>query len=87
MECKALNIKTAAKIPQKFLYLNQATEKYTCQFSCPKKCRNQKFQTQKNPSVIPVTGILEYPPRNTSNTSKAVKLKYVCSSLQEGVIN
>ena len=28
----------------------------------PKKSRNKKFQTQKNPSIIPVTCNPEYPP-------------------------
>ena len=54
-ECNALNIKTAAKIAQKFLYLNQATKKYLPNFLAPKKSQNRKFQTQKNPSIIPVT--------------------------------
>ena len=36
-------------------------------FSQPKKSRNWKFQTQKNPSIIPVTQNLDYspPPRIT----------------------
>ena len=59
MECNALNIKTAVKIPQKFLYLNQATKKYLPNFLAPKKSQNRKFQTQKNPSIIPVTWIPE----------------------------
>ena len=33
-------------------YSNQATQ---AKFLYPKKSRNQKFQTQKNPSIIPVT--------------------------------
>ena len=65
MECNALNIKTAAKIPQKFLYLNQATQKILAKFSCRKKIQNRKFPTQKNPSIIPITRIPEYPPKNT----------------------
>ena len=37
-------------------YLNQATPKNTCQiFLSKKKYQNRKFQTQKNPSIIPVT--------------------------------
>ena len=40
---------------QKNPYLNQATQNNTCQILLPKKTRNQKFQTQKNPSIIPVT--------------------------------
>ena len=36
-------------------YLNQATQKNTCQnFPTQKKPQNQKFQTLKNPSVNPV---------------------------------
>ena len=36
--------------------INQATQKNTCQnFPIQKKSRNQKFQTPKNPSIIPVT--------------------------------
>ena len=62
MECNALNIKTAAKIPQKFLYLNQATKKYTCQIFLPKKTRELKVSNPKNPSIIPIARIPEYPP-------------------------
>ena len=40
---------------QKNPYLNQGTQNNTCQILLPKKSRNQKFQTQKNPSIIPVT--------------------------------
>ena len=36
---------------QKNSYLNQAAQKV----SYPKKSQNQKFQTQKNPSIIHVT--------------------------------
>ena len=36
-------------------YLNQATQNNTCQILLPKKSRNQKFQPQNNPSIIPVT--------------------------------
>ena len=37
--------------------LNQATEKNTCQklIFLPKKSRNQKLQTQRNPLIILVT--------------------------------
>ena len=31
-------------------------------FLYPKKCQNRKFQTPKNPSIIPVTWNPEYPP-------------------------
>ena len=40
---------------QKSPHLNQATSKMLAKFSYPKKPRNQKFQTQKNPSIILVT--------------------------------
>ena len=40
---------------QKNSYLNQATQNNTWQILLPKKSRNQKFQTQNNPSIIPVT--------------------------------
>ena len=45
-------------------YLNQVsqTEKYLLKFSYPKKSRNRKFQTPKDPSIIPVTRNPEYPP-------------------------
>ena len=48
---------------QKDPYLNQAsqTEKYLLKFSYPKKSRNRKFQTPKDPSIIPVTRNPEYP--------------------------
>ena len=49
------------RIPQKTL-LNQATPKNTCQIFLPKKSRNQKFQTQKNLSIIPITWNPGYPP-------------------------
>ena len=45
-------IPTQIKLPQKIL----------AKFSYPKKSRNRKFQTQKNPSIIPVTWNPEYPP-------------------------
>ena len=41
---------------QKSLYLNQTTQKNTCQIS-----RNWKFQTPQNPLIIPVTWNPEYP--------------------------
>ena len=41
---------------QKNTFLNQATpRKYLPKISYPKKSRNRKFQTPKNPSIIPVT--------------------------------
>ena len=41
-------------------YLKKST-KFLAKFSYPKKSRNRKFQTQKHPSIIPVTWNLEYP--------------------------
>ena len=50
---------------QKNTYLNQATpRKYLPKFSYPKKSRNRKFQTPKNPSIIPVT----WNPKDTLGT-------------------
>ena len=46
-------------IPPKNPYSNQATQ---AKFSYPKKSRNRKFQTQKSPSIIPVTWNPKYPP-------------------------
>ena len=50
--------------PPKSLLTHQATQKqYLPKFSYPKKSRNRKFQTPKNPSTIrPVTWNPEYPP-------------------------
>ena len=77
MQCNALKIKTSLVFficgtitnlqivlnTPKNPYLNQATQKNTCQnFPTPKKSRNRKFQTQNNPSIIPVTWNPEYPP-------------------------
>ena len=46
-------------------FLNQATpRKYLPKFSYPKKSRNRKFQTPKNPSIIPVT----WNPKDTLGT-------------------
>ena len=56
---------TAKKIP----YLNQVTQENTCQIFQPKKSRNWKFQTQKNPWIIPVTWNLEYTPPRTISRS------------------
>ena len=38
--------------------------KYLANFPTPKKSRNQKFQTPKNPLIILVTWNLDYPPGN-----------------------
>ena len=48
--------------PPKNPYSNQATQKILAKFLYPKKSLNWKFQTQKNPSIIPVTWHTEYPP-------------------------
>ena len=58
--------------PQKPLLQSSYPKKYLPKFSYPKKPQNRKFQTQKNPSVIPVTWNPEYPTwvwsiRNFSN--------------------
>ena len=57
------------KIPQNY----QATEKNTCQNFLPKKSPNKKFQTQNNPSIIPVTSNLEYPLWNSKISLKLLK--------------
>jgi len=45
-----------AEYPPKNPYLNiKSPKKILAKFSYPKKSRNRKFQTQKNPSIIPVT--------------------------------
>ena len=49
------NLQIVSNIP-KNSYLNQAPQKNTCQnFPTQTKSWNQKFQTQKNPLIIPVT--------------------------------
>ena len=64
-------IPTQIKLPQKIL----------AKFSYPKKSRNRKFQTQKNPSIIPVTWNPEYPPwgwnwcREAQNNNAPVNVK------------
>ena len=42
-------------------FLYQATHINTCQIFLPKKSRNRKFQTSKNPSIIRFTWNPEYP--------------------------
>ena len=42
--------------------------------SYPKKSQNRKFQTLKNPLIIPVTWNLEYPPWGPKGTKKVKKL-------------
>ena len=48
----------------KNLYLNQATQKNTCQIFLPKNIPGWKISTppQKNPSIVAVTGNPAYPP-------------------------
>ena len=41
--------------PKKNPYLNQAIQKIFANFRTQKKSRNRKFETQKNPLIIPVT--------------------------------
>ena len=47
--------------PQKPILQSSYPKKYLPKFSFPKKPWNRKFQTKKNPSVIPVTWNPEYP--------------------------
>ena len=49
-------------MPQKNPYLNQATQKNTCQIFLPKKILESNISNPKNPSIIPVTWNLQYPP-------------------------
>ena len=50
-----MNLQIVSNTP-KNSYLNQAPQKNTCQnFPTQTKSWNQKFQTQKNPLIIPVT--------------------------------
>ena len=46
---------------QKNPYLNQATQKNTCQIFLPKKIQEAKISNPKTPSIIPVTWNPEYP--------------------------
>ena len=70
MQSNALNIKTSLVFftrgtitnlqivlnTPKNPYLNQATQKILVKICLPpKKSQNRKFQTQNNPSIIPVT--------------------------------
>ena len=48
--------------PKKSLLKSSHQKKILAKFSYPKKSRNGKFQTQKNPSIISVTWNPEYPP-------------------------
>ena len=56
-------------IPQKIPYLNQVTQEILAKFCNPKKSRNRKFQTQKNPLIIPVISKPEYPPWGVVSSS------------------
>ena len=47
---------------KKSLLKSTYPKKYMPKFLDPKKTRNWKFHTHKNPSIIPVTWNLEYPP-------------------------
>ena len=60
--CQNFARPTFFKVPFATPRLNQATQKNTCQnFPSLKKSWNRKFQTQKNPSIIPVTWNPGYP--------------------------
>ena len=68
----------------KNLYLNQVTQKKTThQISYPKKSRNWKFQTPKNPLIIPVIWDLEYPSwgchLEAPSSSPALATCWICS--------
>ena len=49
-------------IPPKCPLKSSYPKKYLPKFSNPKKSRNRKFQTKKNPLIIPITWNPEYPP-------------------------
>ena len=49
------NRNTCFECPKKSLLKSSYQKKYLPKFSYPKKSPNRKFQTQKNPSIIPVT--------------------------------
>ena len=67
-----LSFKNLQKGKQVWLSLNRRTtwapswikppKKILAKFSSPKKSRNRKFQTPKNPFIIPVTWNPDYPP-------------------------
>ena len=57
---------------QKNPYLNQATQKNTCQIFIPKKIPESKISNPKNPSIIPVTWSPEYPPLGVLATAPRV---------------
>ena len=60
---------------QKNPYLNQATGKILVMIFHPKKSQNRKFQTLKNPLIIPVTWNPYSPPcRGPKGTKKEKKL-------------
>lgn len=46
---------------QKPLLKSSSQKKILAKIFLPKKSRNQKFQTQKNPSITPITWNPEYP--------------------------
>ena len=63
-------------IPEKSLLKSSYPKEYLPKSTDPKKSRNLKFQTQKNPSIIPVTWNPEYtpppPPLPTGRCSQRV---------------
>ena len=64
-----IKIPTQIKLPKKIL----------AKFSYPKKSRNRKFQTPKNPWIIPVTWNPEYPPGIKVNRGKECPQNEKCS--------
>ena len=66
---------------QKSPYLNQATQKNTCQIFLPKISWNQKFQTQKNPSIIPITRNPKYPSWGFNDAANSLNQKVVSLGL------
>ena len=51
--------------PQKSLLKSSHSQKILYKFPYPKKSQNRRSQTQKSPSIIPVTWNPEYPPPPT----------------------
>ena len=102
MQSNALNIKTSLVFftrgtitnlqillnTPKNPYLNQATQKILVKICLPpKKSQNRKFQTQNNPSIIPVTWNPEYPPGDLNRTVVLVvifKVKVSCITSVNG---
>ena len=58
----ALGTRLSFEYPKKPLLKPSYPKHYLPNFSYPQKSRNWEFQTQNNPSIIPVTWNSEYPP-------------------------